>query len=74
VEFRVNPWGKIFVDGAGRGVSPLGKPLLLSRKRHKIRIENPYFQIWEDSVDLKNRSAYIVYVKLKEKKLAGGQP
>ncbi|HWM87169.1 MAG TPA: serine/threonine-protein kinase [Kofleriaceae bacterium] len=46
----VRPWGRIFVDGVERGMTPMAKPLALPAGRHQVTIRNDYYEPIERSV------------------------
>jgi tRNA A-37 threonylcarbamoyl transferase component Bud32 len=46
----VRPWGRIAVDGAERGVTPMARPLAVTAGQHRITIENDYFEPIEREV------------------------
>jgi hypothetical protein len=48
----VKPWGTVYVDGKERGVTPPLKKLTLPAGRHKIRIVNPSFPVFNMDVNL----------------------
>jgi len=53
--FRLNvdPWAKIYIDGAYVETTPIAKPLAVSSGTHLVRLENPNFQTWQKRVDFK---------------------
>jgi class 3 adenylate cyclase len=61
VNFSVQPWGEIFVDGSKRGVSPPLKSLMLSPGKHRIMIRNGQFSPHQVVVDVKRDRATTVY-------------
>jgi hypothetical protein len=48
----VNPWARIKVDGAERGVTPIASPLGLPVGRHTVTIENDFFAPVSRSIDV----------------------
>ncbi len=47
---HVSPWGRVYVDNHYVDTTPLSKPLTLSAGKHVLRVENPNFPVWEDTI------------------------
>lgn len=56
LEFRVSPWGEIYIDGQKMGVSPPLKKLTVSAGEHKIEIRNLDFTPYSETVIVKAHS------------------
>ena len=46
----VSPWGKIYVNGNFVDTTPLNKPIALPPGEYVVRVENPNFSGWEDTI------------------------
>ncbi|NOX38409.1 MAG: protein kinase [Calditrichaeota bacterium] len=53
LELQVSPWAKIYIDGEYVETTPLQQPIALSAGRHVLRLENPNFPVWEDTIDIR---------------------
>ncbi|MDZ7269886.1 MAG: serine/threonine protein kinase [candidate division KSB1 bacterium] len=68
VELQVTPWGEVFVDDAYAGTTPLPSPLLFDRRRRQlVRVENPFYQTWVDTLAWDGRSRIVMKIVLREK-------
>jgi len=52
LDFRVLPWGEVFIDGNSQGASPPLKELKLSSGKHHIEIKNSSFPPYRKTVNL----------------------
>lgn len=50
LDLQVIPWGKVFIDGQFIGITPLKKPIYLTKRSHILRIENEFYQTYEDTL------------------------
>jgi tRNA A-37 threonylcarbamoyl transferase component Bud32 len=50
VRVVVRPWGRISIDGQERGMTPLAAPLSVTAGRHRVTIENDYYEPIERQV------------------------
>jgi serine/threonine-protein kinase len=50
VNFHINPWAVISLNGVPRDTTPLKKPLLLTPGKYLLTLENPYFPAWKDTI------------------------
>jgi len=53
LQLQVSPWAKVFVDGHYVDTTPLSSPLSLRAGKHVLRLENPGYQTWEDTVRIR---------------------
>ena len=44
-DFTINPWARIYIDGALKGESPLGYIVKVEAGEHRILLDNPYFPL-----------------------------
>jgi len=44
-DFTINPWARIYIDGALKGESPLGYIVKVDAGEHRILLDNPYFPL-----------------------------
>lgn len=52
VQFAIQPWGEILIDGRKRGVSPPVKALSIPEGRHRIEIRNSTLPPYASDVDV----------------------
>ncbi|HID93734.1 MAG TPA: PEGA domain-containing protein [bacterium (Candidatus Stahlbacteria)] len=60
----VEPWAEVYVDGELRGTTPIGKPIILTPQKLKIRLHNPYFKDFEKEYNFEKGDTIRVSVKL----------
>lgn len=44
-DFTINPWARIYIDGALKGESPLGYLVKVEAGEHRLLLDNPYFPL-----------------------------
>ncbi len=66
LNLQVSPWAKVFVNGEYREDTPLQKPLALPAGKYEIRLENPGYQTWRDSVEIVAREIMTRRIALKK--------
>jgi serine/threonine-protein kinase len=49
----VRPWGRISIDGQERGVTPMARPLPVPAGKHRVKIDNKYFEPIERGVSVR---------------------
>ncbi len=47
---HVSPWGKVFIDNRYVDTTPMDQPITLAPGKHLLRVENPNFPAWEDTI------------------------
>jgi serine/threonine-protein kinase len=52
VRVVVNPWGRISIDGAERGVTPIAAPIPVTAGKHTITITNDFFETSAYEIDV----------------------
>lgn len=52
LDLVVTPWARVYVNGNYYEITPLKDPVSLPAGRHEIRLINPGFQTWVDSVEI----------------------
>ncbi|MGH1363138.1 MAG: protein kinase domain-containing protein [Calditrichia bacterium] len=55
LDYRVYPWGQLFVDDKNRGETPLKRPIALWPGKYKVTVRNPAFQDVEHEVTIARR-------------------
>ncbi len=55
LSFIVKPWAEVLVDGVLHGTTPLKAPLILSPGKHEIRLHNPYYEDYVDTLNLEKK-------------------
>ena len=61
----VNPWARVFVDGAFIDTTPFARPIRLAPGRHRVGLRNPYFEAQDHYVDLRPGETSVLKVALK---------
>jgi len=54
IDLTVYPWGKVYIDDNFIGITPLNKTIFVSRKNKTLRIENEYYQTYQDTLTWHN--------------------
>ena len=65
LSFIVNPWAEVLVDGVLHGTTPLKDPLILSPGKHEIKLHNPYYEDYIDTLNLERGDTTQVKFKFK---------
>ncbi len=52
LSFIVKPWADIWIDKEPHGTTPFGTPLILSSGKHEIRLHNPIYKDYVDTLNL----------------------
>ena len=65
IQLFIKPWAEVWVDGAYEGTTPLATPLILTPGYHKIRLHNPYFQDYIDTLNLAKGDTLEIKLTLK---------
>ncbi len=63
---HVSPWGKIFINNRFVDTTPLNKPIALPPGEYTVRIENPNFTGWEDTVKIYPGKTVVKRIQLKK--------
>jgi len=50
VRVTVRPWGHIAIDGQERGTTPMARPLAVTAGRHRVTIDNDYYEPLEREI------------------------
>ena len=53
LELQVSPWARIYIDDQYIETTPLQQPIALSAGRHVLRLINPNFPVWEDTIEIR---------------------
>jgi len=59
------PWARVEVDGKEQATTPFEKPLVLNVGRHRITLQNPYFETVEREVEIVKDQVVSITVVLK---------
>ncbi len=65
LSFIVKPWAEVLVDGVLHGTTPLKAPLILSPGKHEIKLHNPYYEDYIDTLNLERGDTTQVKFKFK---------
>lgn len=52
LELQVTPWARVYIDGRYLETTPLSKPLTLTAGMHRLRLSNPNFPDYIDSLQV----------------------
>jgi len=63
LDFRVLPWGEVFIDGKSQGASPPLKEIKLSSGKHHIEIKNGSFPPYRKTVNLESGESVTIQHK-----------
>ncbi|NOX37598.1 MAG: protein kinase [Calditrichaeota bacterium] len=66
LDLQVIPWGKVYIDGQFIGITPFKKPIYLTKRTHILRIENEFYQTYEDTLRWKGQLVIEKSVVLQE--------
>jgi serine/threonine-protein kinase len=53
INLQVKPWADIYIDGKFVNKTPLSKPVMVPLGTHVVKLVNPYFSVWEDTLSFK---------------------
>ncbi len=65
LNLQVSPWARIYIDGEYVETTPLQEPIALSAGRHVLRLVNPNFPVWEDTIEVRAGETLFRKVALK---------
>ncbi|MCB0306996.1 MAG: PEGA domain-containing protein, partial [Calditrichaeota bacterium] len=60
LDCQVYPWGNVFIDGAPRGQTPLGAPLMLAPGEYALTIRNPNFPEYNETITVTRQETLAV--------------
>lgn len=52
LNLRVSPWAKVYINGEYRETTPLKEPLSLPVGKYELKLINPAFRVWIDSIEI----------------------
>jgi serine/threonine protein kinase len=64
LELQVIPWAEVYINGVYQETTPLGKPLSLPAGKHELKLVNPNFSAWTDSIEIKAGQTYSKQISL----------
>jgi len=64
LELQVSPWAEVYINGVYQETTPLGKPLSLRAGKHELRLVNPNFSAWTDSIEIKAGQTHTKQISL----------
>ena len=50
ITLNVKPWADIYIDGKLVNRTPLSKPILVPLGTHVLKLVNPYYEVWQDTL------------------------
>ncbi len=62
---NVKPWAEVFIDGEYITQTPIAEAIKIKPGKHKVRLQNPYFEPWEKEINFKAGDTVRIKVKLK---------
>jgi serine/threonine-protein kinase len=63
---NIYPWGEVYIDGKLIGQSPFQKPIILLPGRHMIKVENPKYTAFTDSLTIVQKDTTDCKIYLKQ--------
>lgn len=67
LKITVKPWADVYIDGKFYETTPIANPIKLSVGKHKIKLVNPSFQIFEQQIVIPSNKMLKKYVELEPK-------
>jgi serine/threonine-protein kinase len=67
----VRPWAHVFVDGQKVVTTPTARRFPLAPGRHFVRLENPYFQPYEEEIQIRTSELVTVRVEMTRAPVEG---
>jgi serine/threonine protein kinase len=64
LELQVIPWAEVYINGVYQETTPLSKPLSLPTGKHELKLVNPNFSTWADSIEIKAGQTYSKQISL----------
>jgi eukaryotic-like serine/threonine-protein kinase len=64
LELQVIPWAEVYINDIYQETTPLAKPLSLPAGKHQLKLINPNFRVWTDSIEIKAGQTYAAQVSL----------
>jgi serine/threonine protein kinase len=64
LELQVIPWAEVYVNDIYQETTRLGKPLSLPAGKHQLKLINPNFSVWTDSIEIKAGQTYTTQISL----------
>ncbi len=52
LNLQVIPWAKVYINGEYRETTPLKEPLTLPVGKYELKLVNPAFRVWIDSIEI----------------------
>lgn len=60
LDCQVYPWGDVYIDGAARGQTPLGTPLMLTPGEYALTVRNPNFPEYNEKITIARQETLAV--------------
>ena len=64
LELQVIPWAEVYINGVYQETTPLSKPLSLPTGKHELKLVNPNFSTWTDSIEINAGQTYSKQISL----------
>ena len=65
LDLQVIPWAQVYIDETYFEDTPLKRPIPLSPGKYKIKLVNPVYGIWADSIEISATETFVKEVNLK---------
>jgi serine/threonine protein kinase len=65
LKINIDPWARIYIDGQYCETTPIARPLEVQAGAHRVRLENPNFQVWQKNINFKPGQTVSMDVKLE---------
>jgi serine/threonine-protein kinase len=63
----VKPWAKIYIDSRYVETTPIAQPIKVPAGSHTIKLENPSFKIWQQTITFNSGRTHSIDVRLDPK-------
>ncbi len=64
LDLRVTPWARVYIDNDYRETTPLSEPLSLAAGKYHLKLTNPNFVTWTDSIEIFPRQTLQLNISL----------
>lgn len=64
LELQVIPWAEVYINDVYQETTPLSKPLSLRSGKHELKLVNPNFSTWTDSIEIKAGQTFTKQISL----------
>ncbi|MCS7249914.1 MAG: serine/threonine-protein kinase [candidate division WOR-3 bacterium] len=65
LKINVIPWGEVYLDDKLIGITPFSKEIIVEEGKRVLKIKNPHYPIYEETIDFKKGEIIERIIKLK---------